>query len=47
VTARGATARKDARGSSRKPALTANAKAGNNKRYGYTAQAKRGSKKRG
>jgi hypothetical protein len=42
-------ARKDARGSSksRKPALTAGAKAGNSKRYGFTAPAKQGTKKRG
>ena len=41
--------RADARGmrSSRTPALTAGAKAGNNKRYGFTARPKRGSSKRG
>jgi 23S rRNA pseudouridine2605 synthase len=51
VTARGSVvrsnARPEARGtSSRKPALTAGAKAGNSKRYGFTAPAK-GTKKRG
>jgi 23S rRNA pseudouridine2605 synthase len=40
-------ARKDARGGSRKPALTAGAKAGNTKRFGFTAPGKRGTKKRG
>jgi hypothetical protein len=42
-------ARKDVRGAnnSRKPALTAGAKAGNSKRYGFTASAKQGTKKRG
>ena len=47
VTARGTAASKNGRsGSSRKPALTAGAKAGNGKRYGFTAP-KRGTKKRG
>ena len=36
-----------ARSSSRKPALTAGAKAGNSKRYGFTARPNKGSKKRG
>jgi len=45
VTARGAALRKDTR--SRKPALTAGAKAGNSKRYGFTAPAKQRTKKRG
>jgi hypothetical protein len=41
-------ARPDVRGaSSRKPALTAGAKAGNSKRYGFTAPSKRGTKERG
>jgi hypothetical protein len=39
--------RKDTRTDSRKPALTAGAKAGNSKRYGFTARPKRESKKRG
>jgi hypothetical protein len=39
--------RADARGSSRKPALTAGAKAGNNRRYGFTAPRKQETKKRG
>jgi 23S rRNA pseudouridine2605 synthase len=47
VTARSGSARKELRGGNRKPALTANAKAGNSKRYGFTAPAKRGTKKRG
>jgi len=34
-------------GSSRKPAMAAGARAGNNKRYGFTARPKQGSKKRG
>ena len=36
-----------ARGSSRKPALTAGAEAGNGKRFGFTARPKQGTKKRG
>ena len=36
-----------ARGSSRKPALAAGAKAGNSKRFGFTARPKQGTKKRG
>jgi hypothetical protein len=43
--------RSDARparsGASRKPALTAGAKAGNSKRFGFTARPKQGTKKRG
>jgi len=39
--------RKDTRTDSRKPALTAGAKAGNSKRYGFTARPKPESKKRG
>jgi len=39
--------RKDTRIDSRKPALTAGAKAGNSKRYGFTARPKQESKKRG
>jgi len=45
-----ATARKEsrpARGKATKPALTANAKGGNSKRYGFTARTGRDSKKRG
>lgn len=34
-------------GNSRKPAMAAGARAGNNKRYGFTARPKQGSKKRG
>ncbi|HTW79240.1 MAG TPA: hypothetical protein VME23_06850 [Terracidiphilus sp.] len=49
VSARGSASRKDGRvdARSRKPALTAGAKAGNNKRYGFTAPAKQRTKKRG
>jgi 23S rRNA pseudouridine2605 synthase len=49
VSARGKVARKDVRvdARSRKPALTAGAKAGNSKRYGFTAPAKSRTKKRG
>jgi len=49
VSARGSASRKDVRvdARSRKPALTAGAKAGNSKRYGFTAPAKQGTKKRG
>jgi hypothetical protein len=49
VSARGKASRKDARVDtrSRKPALTAGAKAGNSKRYGFTAPAKQRTKKRG
>jgi len=50
----GSAPRKDARGkdarssrTSRKPALTAGAKAGNSKRYGFTARPKQETKKRG
>jgi hypothetical protein len=51
----GSAPRKDSRpaarpvrpGSSRKPALTAGAKAGNSKRFGFTAPPKKGAKKRG
>jgi hypothetical protein len=47
--ARPSSSRKDVRvdGRSRKPALTAGAKAGNSKRYGFTAPAKQKTKKRG
>jgi hypothetical protein len=44
ATSRGASS---PRSSSRKPALTAGAKAGNSKRYGFTARPKQGTKKRG
>jgi hypothetical protein len=47
---RATVARKDVRTNargSRKPALTASAKAGNRTRYGFTASSRRGSKKRG
>jgi 23S rRNA pseudouridine2605 synthase len=44
ATTRGASAQ---RGSSRKPALTAGAKAGNSKRFGFTAPPKQEKKKRG
>jgi hypothetical protein len=49
VAARSGTSRKDVRvdARSRKPALTAGAKAGNSKRYGFTAPAKQRTKKRG
>jgi hypothetical protein len=49
VSARGKASRKDVRvdARSRKPALTAGAKAGNSKRYGFTAPAKQRTKKRG
>jgi hypothetical protein len=49
VAARPGNARKDARvdARSRKPALTAGAKAGNSKRYGFTAPVKQRTKKRG
>jgi len=49
VNARATAPRKDARtvSRSRKPALTAGAKAGNSKRYGFTAPAKPRTKKRG
>lgn len=49
VTARASGPRKDVRtdARSRKPALTAGAKAGNSKRYGFTAPAKPRTKKRG
>ena len=40
-------ARPSSRSGSRKPALTAGAKAGNSKRYGFTARPKKGAKKRG
>ncbi len=36
-----------ARGTSRKPAMTAGARAGNGKRFGFTARPKQGTKKRG
>jgi hypothetical protein len=49
VSAHGKASRKDVRvdARSRKPALTAGAKAGNSKRYGFTAPAKSRTKKRG
>jgi 23S rRNA pseudouridine2605 synthase len=49
ASARGNVSRKDVRvdARSRKPALTAGAKAGNSKRYGFTAPAKQRTKKRG
>jgi hypothetical protein len=50
LTRNSSSARSEARPSrngSRKPALTAGAKAGNSKRYGFTARAKQEKKKRG
>jgi len=43
----GSAPRKDAHGSSRKPALAAGTKAGNSKRFGFTAPPKPSAKKRG
>jgi hypothetical protein len=50
ATARGGVPRKETRpvrGGSRKPALTAGARAGNSKRFGFAARSKQGTKKRG
>jgi hypothetical protein len=41
------TSARPARPASRKPALSAGAKAGNSKRYGFTAPARQSTKKRG